>query len=244
VAVGTTSISGLDVAERIERAFPGSVIEATEAFAVVPGDRIVEIARFVRDNEELDGKFLNNLAAVDWITHFDVVYNVSSLSKNQTFTIKARANHERPIVQSVIRVWQGADLQEREAYDLMGILFDGHPSNKRIFLWDGFPGHPLRKDFLALPGGFKPGLQRFPYEFPQGQRGYDTLKETSEPVAPEVPRLVRESGDPSQGDVIGVPKTGAGNDPSQAGGTAKRPHDQIVDAKVQGEVLDEETPQP
>lgn len=244
MAVGTTSISGLDVAERIERAFPGSVIEANEVCAVVPADRIAEVAKFVRDNEDLDGKFLNNLAAVDWITHFDVVYNISSLAKNTSFTIKARSNHERPMVQSVIKVWQAADLQEREAYDLMGILFDGHPSNKRIFLWDGFPGHPLRKDFLALPGGFKPGLQRFPYEFPQGQRGYDKLKETDEPIAPDVPRLVRESGDPTQGDVIGVPVTGAGSDPSHAGGTARRPHDQIDDAKTHGEVLDGETPQP
>jgi len=244
VAVGTTSISGLDIAERIERAFPGSVVEANDVFAVVPAGRILEIATFVRDNDDLDGKFLNSLTAVDWMTHFDVVYHVSSLAKNHGFTIKARANHERPIVPSVVGVWMGANLQEREVYDLMGVLFENHPSMKRIFLWDGFPGHPLRKDFLALPGGFKPGLQRFPYEFPEGQRDYDALKETNEPVAPDVPRLVRESGDPTQGDVIGVPVTGAGNDPSQAGGTARHPHDETNEAEVHGEVLDRETPQP
>ena len=54
----------------------------------------------------------------------------------------------------------------------MGIAFSDHPDLKRIFLWEGFPGHPLRKDFLALPGGYKPGLQRFPFEFPAGQRNY------------------------------------------------------------------------
>ena len=59
-----------------------------------------------------------------------------------------------------------------------------------------------------------------------------------------VPRLVRESGDPTQGDVIGVPVTGAGSDPSQAGGTARQPHDDTNEAEVHGEVLDRETPQP
>ena len=49
---------------------------------------------------------------------------------------------------SVIGLWQGADFQEREIYDLMGIKFEGHPNMKRIFLWEGFPGYPLRKDFL------------------------------------------------------------------------------------------------
>ncbi len=242
MAVGTTWLSGLQVAERIEQAFPSAVIEATEGFAVVPAERILEVALFLRDDEELDCKFLNNLAAVDWITHFDVVYNLSSLAKNQTLTVKARANHERPIVPSVASVWQGANLQEREAYDLMGILFDNHPSMKRIFLWDGFPGHPLRKDFLALPGGFKPGLQRFPYEFPEGDRGYDKLKGTDEPVAPDVPRLLRESGDPTQGNVIGMQVTGAGNDPSHAGGTARHPGDHTPDAEIRGAVTEGQEP--
>jgi NADH-quinone oxidoreductase subunit C len=243
VAVGTTSIPGSEVADRVERAFPGVIIEATETYAVVPADRIAEVAKFLRDDEFLDCKFLNNLAAVDWITHFDIVYHLSSMAKNHALTIKARANHERPIVQSVNDVWSGANLQEREAYDLMGVLFENHPSMKRIFLWDGFPGHPLRKDFLALPGGFKPGLQRFPYEFPQGERGYDKLNDTDAPVAPDVPRIVRESGDPTRGPFIGQQVTGAGNDPARAGGTAAQPGDNVIDAEVQGDVLDEETPQ-
>ncbi|MGE0056990.1 MAG: NADH-quinone oxidoreductase subunit C [Dehalococcoidia bacterium] len=242
MAVGTATISGLEVADRIERAFPGTVVEATEAHAVVPADRIFEVAMFLRDDDVLDCKFLNSLASVDWLTHFDVTYHLSSLAKNHTLTVKARANHERPIVQSVTAVWMAANLQEREAYDLMGVLFENHPAMKRIFLWDGFPGHPLRKDFLALPGGFKPGLQRFPYEFPQGQRGYESLKETDAPVAPEVPRIVRESGDPTRGEGLGQQVTGAGNDPSHAGGTAKRPGDHVNDREVQGDVLDGETP--
>ncbi len=244
MAVSTTVLSGHDVAARIEGVFPGVVLEASDIYVIVPADRVLEIAYFLRDDADLDCKFLNSLAAVDWVTYFEVVYNLSSLAKNHTLTLKARAGHERPIVPSVVKVWMGADLQEREGFDLMGIVFEGHPSLKRIFLWDGFPGHPLRKDFLALPGGFKPGLQRFPYEFPPGERGYDSLKGTDEPTAPDVPRVVKETGDPTQGPAFGQQVTGAGNDPTQAGGTAAIPAraSSADDAAVRGSVSPGEEP--
>jgi NADH-quinone oxidoreductase subunit C len=184
----TLHISGLRLAERLNEKFPGIVIEATEGYAIMPAERVVEVATFLRDDEELDCKFLNSLTAVDWIEHFEIVYHLSSLAKNHSAVLKARAAHDRPEVPSVMGVWLGADLQEREAYDLMGITFPGHPRMRRIFLWEGFPGHPLRKDYLALPGGYKPGLQRYPYEFPEGQAEYPALQ-TEEPTAPAVPRL-------------------------------------------------------
>ncbi|HWO72252.1 MAG TPA: NADH-quinone oxidoreductase subunit C [Dehalococcoidia bacterium] len=184
----TTSIPGTTVAERIRTAFPGAVIEASEASVTVRGEDIADVARFLRDDPELDCKYLNCLTAVDWLDHFDVVYVLSSLAKNHTLVLEARVPHDEPALPSVYGVWLGANLQEREVYDLMGISFIGHPTLKRLFLWEGFPGHPLRKDFLALPGGYKPGLQRFPFEFPEGQRAYEGLS-GEEPKAPPVPRL-------------------------------------------------------
>lgn len=184
------TIPGTDVATRINAAFPDTVIEASEASVTVRGERAAEVAHFLRDDGELDCKYLNCLTGVDWLDHFDVVYVLSSLAKNHTLTLAARTPHDDPVLPSVSGVWQGAVLQEREVYDLMGISFSGHPDLKRVFLWEGFPGHPLRKDFLSLQGGFKPGLQRFPYEFPEGQRDYPNLHETDEPRAPAVPRLV------------------------------------------------------
>jgi hypothetical protein len=91
----------------------------------------------------------------------------------------------------------------------MGIAFSGHPNLKRMFLWEGFPGHPLRKDFLALPGGYKPGLQRFPYEFPAGERGYPNLAAPDGPHAPTVPRLRgslpgQEAAEDTSGGQLGV----------------------------------------
>ncbi|MPZ24459.1 MAG: hypothetical protein GEU28_13205 [Dehalococcoidia bacterium] len=187
----TAVIPGTDVAERISSAFPDAVIEATQHSVTVRPDQLVEIARFLRDDEELDCKYLNTLLGIDWIEHFDVIYVLSSLARNHMLVLEARTeSHEDPVVPSVSGVWAGAHLQEREVYDLMGIGFTGHPNLKRIFLWEGFPGHPLRKDFLALPGGYKPGLQRFPFEFPPGDRGYPNLAADGGPRAPAVPRLV------------------------------------------------------
>lgn len=231
----TTPITGTDVAARLNTAFPGIVIESDLGSATVGAENVLEAAFFLRDDPELDCKYLNSLTAVDWIDYFEIVYHLSSLAKNTILTLKARASHESPVVPSVLDVWSGANLQEREAYDLMGIVFSGHPRMTRIFLWEGFPGHPLRKDFLALPGGYKPGLQRFPYEFPAGQRSYPSLAET-DPDAPSVPRLNLpperplpiEEPPPAEHPLL--PETsepeatsGAGSDPSQAGGTADEP---------------------
>ena len=191
----TTTLTGAAVAERLRHAFPGVVLDETADSVTVPAERIAEVATFLRDDPELDFKYLNTLLGVDWMEHFDVVYVISSLAKNHTFTLKARTGHDNPIVPSVNGVWMAANLQEREVYDLMGIAFSNHPDLKRIFLWEGFPGHPLRKDFLAMPGGFKPGLQRFPFEFPEGQRSYPETQETLEPSAPGVPRLPQEVRD-------------------------------------------------
>jgi NADH-quinone oxidoreductase subunit C len=188
----TAVIPGTEVAERISSAFPDAIIESTHYSVTVKPDQLADVARFLRDDEELDCKYLNTLLGIDWLEHFNLVYVLSSLAKNHTLVLEARSYaHEDPVVPSVSSIWVGAHLQEREVYDLMGIGFIGHPDLKRIFLWEGFPGHPLRKDFLALPDGHKPGLQRFPFEFPSGERGYPNLAAQGGPRAPSVPRLVQ-----------------------------------------------------
>ena len=72
------------------------------------------------------------------------------MKKNQSLVLKLKCfGRDEPVVDSVIDIWKGADLQEREIWDLMGITFEGHPNLKRILLWEGFDGHPLRKDYLG-----------------------------------------------------------------------------------------------
>ncbi len=95
---------------------------------------------------------MSSITAVDYIDHFEVVYHLKSLITLSKATIKTKIGFDRenqPEIDSVYTLWKGADFQEREVFDLMGIYFNNHPNLKRILLWDGFPGHPLRKDFVT-----------------------------------------------------------------------------------------------
>jgi NADH-quinone oxidoreductase subunit C len=158
-------MTGLDIAGRIEQRFPGAVVEAQPEFAVVAADRLVEVLTWLRDDDATYFKFLSSLTAVDREDFFEVVYHIESFKHNAIAAIKVRIDdREDPAVPSVVSVWEGALLQEREAYDLMGIRFEGNPDMRRIFLWEGFAGFPLRKDYLNLPGGRMAGLERFPGE--------------------------------------------------------------------------------
>jgi len=161
----TADLSGLDLGQRIQQKFPDAVVDARPEWTEVRADRLVEVCTFLRDDPELNFQYLSSLTGVDRLDHFEVVYHLLSIGRNQASTLKARCHdHENPEVPSVVSVWRGAHLQERETFDLMGIRFRGHPDLRRVFLWEGFPGHPLRKDWLNFPGGQMAGLERFPGE--------------------------------------------------------------------------------
>jgi NADH:ubiquinone oxidoreductase subunit C len=144
-----TALSGPELASRLEQALPGRV-EQWDAGAVwVAPAAIADAARFLHDDPALDFSFLNSISAVDFIEYFQVVYHLTSLQRQHTAVVKARVyGREAPALPSVCHVWRGADFQEREIWDLMGVRFEGHPNMKRIMLWEGFEGHPLRKDYL------------------------------------------------------------------------------------------------
>ncbi|HEY8173524.1 MAG TPA: NADH-quinone oxidoreductase subunit C [Dehalococcoidia bacterium] len=168
-AVTLTLPSSL-VAERINDVVPGAVSEITPDWIVLNPEHMLAAMKVIRDDDVLDGKFLIQMCSVDVITRIDVVYHFASLAQNHMFEVKVKADHEQPEVASIVPLWMGARLQEREVYDLMGVNFIGHENLSRLFLWDKFPGHPLRKDFMALPGGQKPGLSQFPKQV-AGQTG-------------------------------------------------------------------------
>ncbi len=143
------ALSGEQLAERLEQALPDSVADKNGDEVWVEPTRIAEVARFLKEDEDLDFQFLNSVSAVDFIEYFAVVYHLTSFQKRHTAIVKSRVyGRDELVVPSVYQVWRGADFQEREIWDLMGIRFEGHPNMKRIMLWEGFEGHPLRKDFL------------------------------------------------------------------------------------------------
>jgi NADH-quinone oxidoreductase subunit C len=137
-----------DVAARIEEQFPGSIEETTGDSLVIKTESLLDVAGYLKDTDGLDFEFLNYITTVDYYSYFEVVYQMTSLKHNHTIVIKTRCyDRENPAVPSVIGLWETANFQEREIFDLMGIRFEGHPNLKRIFLWEGFQGHPLRKDY-------------------------------------------------------------------------------------------------
>ena len=145
----TVALSGKEIAEQLEEKFPGSIVESDQSNFVIKSDSLPAIAAFLKDSPDLDFNYLNYITAVDYYDHFEVVYQLTSLQHNHSLVLKTRCyQHDNPVLPSVVSLWRGADFQEREIYDLMGIKFEGHPNMKRIVLWEGFPGHPLRKDYL------------------------------------------------------------------------------------------------
>ncbi|MEI6136950.1 MAG: NADH-quinone oxidoreductase subunit C [Chloroflexota bacterium] len=164
---GPHQLDGHRVAARLGAALPGIVTRATDEWVEVEPERVQEALRWLHDSEEFDAAQLSNLTSVDRYTSFEVVYHLQSLDLNQQVVVKAiLADHDAPSLPSAYPVYKGALLQEREVYDLMGIRFADHPDLRRLFLWEGFPGHPLRKDFLGIGGGRTSGLGRFPNEDP------------------------------------------------------------------------------
>jgi len=145
----TVCLDGGKVAGKISEAFSDSVVFANEMAVIVNSHSLYQVAEFLRNTPEFEFDYLANLTAVDYTEYFEVVYHLVSLRHNHSLVLKTRCyDRGKPVVPSVVSLWRSADFQEREAYDLMGVSFDGHPNLKRLLLWEGFDGHPLRRDYL------------------------------------------------------------------------------------------------
>lgn len=120
-------------------------------YLTVPAEKIVEVGTFLRDNFGLN--YLRNLAGVDWVKKLQVVYHLVHLNPDSGYDLRVGlmvdVDRDNPVIPSVVPVWITADWFEREALDMFGIRFEGHPNLRRILLpdhWQG--GYPLRKDFV------------------------------------------------------------------------------------------------
>jgi len=143
----TIALPGKEIADKLAGKFPGTIIDSNQNYCLVKSEALLRIGTFLKDNPELDFKYLNYITAVDYYEYFDVIYQLTSLQYNHSIILKTRCPRDSAVLPSVVGLWRTADFQEREIYDLMGIRFEGHPNMKRIVLWEGFAGHPLRKDF-------------------------------------------------------------------------------------------------
>jgi NADH-quinone oxidoreductase subunit C len=203
LALAARQLTGHRVAERLDQALPGIVARVTDEWVEVPAPRVQEALRWLHDSEEFDAAQLSNLCGVDRHDHFEVVYHLQSLDLNHMLVVKVIVeDHEAPTLPSAYPIYKGALLQEREVYDLMGIRFEDHPDLRRLFLWEGYPGFPLRKDFLNL-GQFTPGLGRFPFENKEAPERIMNPPENRVPARPsryvDISRVVPQRDTPGQG---------------------------------------------
>jgi NADH-quinone oxidoreductase subunit C len=145
----TVLLSANEVAKEIAKRFPKAQAQASGDAVLLKGEALFEVTEFLKNSPAFDFNYLNYITAVDYFDYFELVYQLTSLTHNHSVVLKTRCHgRDNPVVPSVVKLWRGADFQEREIYDLMGIRFEGHPNLKRIVLWDGFEGYPLRKDYL------------------------------------------------------------------------------------------------
>lgn len=162
----TNTEAGSALLDRIRSGLPEgvAVIEYHEylgddTVVVEPVDILV-LMNYLKNDPDLDFDLMLDVTAVDYLgkedvvpyikergERFEIVYHLTSVSKNHRLRVKAPLNGENPEINSITPLWIGSDWLEREVYDLYGVKFPGHHDLRRILLYDGFEGHPLRKDF-------------------------------------------------------------------------------------------------
>jgi NADH-quinone oxidoreductase subunit C len=149
---------GSPVLARLLRGAPGAVLathaDCGDLTALVDASRLLEAMRLLRDDPATAFDMLMDVSGVDYLGYpgrsgprFEVAYHLYSLEKNHRLRVRVGVEAERCEVDSMVSLWPSADWMEREAFDLYGIRFRGHPDLRRILLYDEFEGHPLRKDY-------------------------------------------------------------------------------------------------
>jgi len=144
--------------KRFNGAVVNTVLDARRPYAVIAANKWAEIALFLRDDERLGFNMLQCISSIDLIkeNRLGAVYDLYSVPPasgqhcpklRHHFAVRVEVDRGDPHIPSVAHVWPAADWHEREAYDLMGIIFDGHPNLERILCPDDWEGHPLRKDY-------------------------------------------------------------------------------------------------
>lgn len=122
----------------------------------VDGEHLLELSKALRDEPSLGFDYLRCISAVDWVDdgRIEVVYHLYSMAHGHCIVVKVSVPRDNPRLPSVSGIWAAADWFEREAYDLMGVVFEGHPNLRRILLPQDWEGHPLRKDYSYDPVEF------------------------------------------------------------------------------------------
>lgn len=144
-----TSVSHIQ--SKVPQLIIGAAAESDHACVRVSRDRLVDFMRLARLDADLSFEFLVDITVIDWLDRkefrFEVVYHLLSLTRGCRLRVKVELPENDPQTDSVVTVWPGANFMEREAWDMYGVVFKGHPDLRRILMYEEFRGHPLRKDY-------------------------------------------------------------------------------------------------
>jgi NADH-quinone oxidoreductase subunit C len=145
----TTVLDTQELAKKLAEAVPGSVTSSDRSSITVDSAQLYKVAEYLKTAAAMHFDYLTFVTAVDYVDYFELVYRLVSLQHNQSVIVKTRCyGRDNPAVPSVTPLWRAAYYQEREIFDLFGIKFEGHPDLRRLLLWEGFQGYPLRRDYL------------------------------------------------------------------------------------------------
>jgi NADH/F420H2 dehydrogenase subunit C len=160
-----------EILSTLEEHFSGIVQPAEHEGVVVAPDQLVDVAAFLRD--ELGYAYLSCVTGVDYPeptaqfpARFEAVYHLFR-RQGGPLTLHVHAGRDDPSVPSLVSIWPAANVHERETWDLMGIRFEEHPDLRRILLWEGYEGHPLRKDWQEVY--YEADHKPFSSRHPEGQ---------------------------------------------------------------------------
>ena len=140
-----------EIVDRIRSRFPSAVAEVVEPtgdpFVVIHAASLVDVARFLRESSDLEFDYLASVGGTDDLQNLWSVMHLYSIRHVHRLVMKVKLDRANPVVASLCPVWPGANWHEREAWDLYGIQYTGHPDPRRILLPEDWPGHPMRKDY-------------------------------------------------------------------------------------------------
>ena len=149
------------IPQKLKEKFPSTEIEVSdyrdELTIMFDKKNIVDVCSFLKSDAELEFVWCSDITAIDWATRrnrFTVVYNIFSMKHNFRLRLKCDVDESDFTIDTVSSVWQAANWQERETYDMYGIKFNNHPDLRRMYMPEEFEYHPLRKDFplMGIPG--------------------------------------------------------------------------------------------
>jgi NADH-quinone oxidoreductase subunit C len=144
----------LEIVDRLKEKFFSELVNVRQfrdqVFVSVKREKIIDICRYLHDDPDIGMDYLADLCGVDYPDNrqrFEVVYNLYSLKFGHRLLLKALLQEDDLTIESVVPIWKGANWHEREACDMYGIVFSGHPDLRRILMPEDWEGYPLRKDY-------------------------------------------------------------------------------------------------